>query len=59
MKAKYKGRAACVPDPASPNTVISKRPQWSGAAYEQEVVDAMKSLRESAGMKAIPTRARK
>ena len=60
LKAKYKGQPAYrLPDPTSPNTVISKRPQGSGAAYEREVADAMKSLRESGGMKATLTRARK
>jgi len=52
LKAKYKGQSAYrLPDPTPAKTVIPKRPQGSGAAYEREVADATRKLRESMGLK--------
>lgn len=52
LKAKYKGQPAYrLPDPAPAKAVIPKRPQGSGAAYEREVADATRKLRESLGIK--------
>jgi hypothetical protein len=52
-KAKYKdGVGYRLPEPRS--SIVPKRPQRSGPAYEREVQDAMKKLRASMGQKEKP-----
>jgi len=48
LKSKFKGGIGYkLPEPTPPKTVIAKRPRGSGAAYEREVADATRKLRES------------
>jgi len=50
IKSKFKGGIGYkLPEPSPPKAVIAKRPRGSGAAYEREVADAMKELRQSMG----------
>jgi hypothetical protein len=51
VRAKSRGEPAYRwPDPLPQQTVIATRPRGSGGAYEREVQDAMKKLRECGGM---------